>query len=83
VAKPDVWTRAVGDKFRATYQLAGDSYKRPPAGVDADHALIEDLKRRSFVGMAELSQRSVTSPGFAGEFAADVPHRRTARPLPV
>jgi len=68
IAKPHVWKRAVGGKFEATYQLAGDSYKRPPTGVDAEHPLIADLKRKSFVGMAPLSQRSVTSPAFVDEF---------------
>jgi uncharacterized protein (TIGR02453 family) len=69
VAKPHAWKRAVGGKFGATYQLTGDSYKRPPQGVDPEHELIEDLRRKSFVGLAELSQRSVTSPDFVSEYA--------------
>jgi uncharacterized protein (TIGR02453 family) len=70
VAKPHAWKRAVGGKFAATYQLSGESYKRPPTGVDPDHELIDALKRKSFVGLAELQQRSVTSAGFVKEFAA-------------
>lgn len=70
VAKPPAWKRATGGKFASTYEFAGETYKRPPAGVDPDHPLIEDLRRKSFVGLAELTQRSVTSPGFVDEFAA-------------
>jgi len=70
VAKPHVWKRAVGGKFASTFVLGGETYKRPPAGVDPEHPLIDDLKRKSFLGMAELSQRGVTSGGFVGEFAA-------------
>jgi len=39
------------------FHLGGDSYKRPPQDVDAEHPLIDDLKRKSFIGMAELTQR--------------------------
>jgi uncharacterized protein (TIGR02453 family) len=70
VAKPHAWKRAVGGEFANTFQLSGESYRRPPAGVDPDHPLIDDLKRKSFIGVAELSQRSVTSPGFVDDFAA-------------
>jgi uncharacterized protein (TIGR02453 family) len=69
VAKPHLWKRAVGGEFQAAYQLGGDTYKRPPAEVDPDHPLIADLKRKSFIGMAPLTQRTVTSPTFVGDFA--------------
>ena len=71
VAKPHVWKRAVGDDFRATY-------KRPPAGIDPEHPLLDDLKRKSFIGMAPLTQRSVTSPAFVDDFAGMC---RTGAPL--
>lgn len=69
VAKPHAWKRAVGDRFKETYRLGGESYKRPPSGVDPEHQLIEDLSRKSFIGMAPLAQRTVTSPEFVGHFA--------------
>jgi uncharacterized protein (TIGR02453 family) len=69
VAKPQVWQRTVGGRFQRIYQLGGDSYKRPPTDVDPEHPLIADLRRKSFIGMAPLTQRSVTSPAFVGEFA--------------
>jgi len=63
------WKRATGGKFAARYQLSGESLKRPPTGVDPEHPLIDEIKRKSFVGMAELSERAVTAPGFTTEFA--------------
>ena len=63
------WKRSTGGKFAKTFQLTGDSLKRPPAGIDPEHPLIDDIKRKDFVGMAELSQRSVTSEDFTREFA--------------
>ena len=63
------WRRATGGKFAATYRWGGESLKRPPTGFDADHPLIDDLKRKDFIGMAPLSQRSITSPGFVKDFA--------------
>ena len=68
-ADPAGWKRAVGGKFAAAYRLGGDSLKRPPAGIDPDHPLIDDIKRKDFIGMTELAQRTVTAPGFAGDFA--------------
>jgi uncharacterized protein (TIGR02453 family) len=77
-ADPNAWKRAVGGKFAKTYRLTGDSLKRPPAGIDPEHPLIGDLKRKNFVGLAPLTQRSVTSDGFTNEFAGLC---RTGAPL--
>lgn len=63
------WKRATGGRFASTFQLGGESYKRPPQGVDPEDPLIDDLKRKSYIGMAELEQRQVTSAGFVDEFA--------------
>lgn len=65
------WKRAAhGRRFRETFDLAGDSLTRPPRGYDADHPLIDDLKRKDFVGVARLSQRDVTSPDFMKHFTS-------------
>jgi uncharacterized protein (TIGR02453 family) len=54
-AKPAAWRRAVGDKgFRRHFKLGGESLTRPPRGFDKDHEQIEDIKRRSFMGVKEL-----------------------------
>ena len=49
------WKRLSRSKsFLAKYRLAGDSLKRPPKGFDADHPLIDDLKRKDFIAICDL-----------------------------
>jgi uncharacterized protein (TIGR02453 family) len=49
------WKRvAMGKAFLRQFQRIGDSLKRPPKGFDADHPLIDELKRKDFVASAEL-----------------------------
>lgn len=70
VADPDLWMRvAHGEPFAGVYRLSGDSLKRPPAGYDRDHPLIEDLKRKDFIGVAMLSEKAATGNGFLEEYA--------------
>ena len=66
---PRAWKRAIGKPFAPTYALIGDSLKRPPPGYPADHPLIEDLKRKDFVGETNLSERAVTAAGFLDAYA--------------
>jgi uncharacterized protein (TIGR02453 family) len=71
VEDPAKWKRAKGARdFRNRFELGGESLKTAPRGFDAQHPLIEDLRRKDFVGWARLSQRTVTGPAFLGEFAA-------------
>ncbi len=71
VEDPARWKRvAHAKRFRQTFELQGDSLKRPPRGFDPDHPLIEDLKRKDFIGVATLSQTEITSPGFLKSYAA-------------
>ena len=63
------WKRATGAPFAPTYSLTGDALKRPPPGFDATHPLIEDLKRKDFVGETHLSEREVTRSGFLERYA--------------
>jgi uncharacterized protein (TIGR02453 family) len=67
--KPVAWKRAAhGKKFKGVFTLEGDSLKRPPSGFDAEHALIEDLKRKDFIASVRLTQKEVTSAGFMDLF---------------
>ena len=60
VARPDAWKRASrGRAFRAEFELAGDRLTRPPKGFDPEHALIEDLGWKDYVGLATLDERVV------------------------
>ena len=60
------WQKAVGGRrFRAEFQLSGESLTRPPKGFEATHPWIEDLKRTDFVGVASLTAREVVAPDFS------------------
>jgi uncharacterized protein (TIGR02453 family) len=65
VDDPKGWKRALGGKaFRSRCSLGGDILTRPPRGYDADHPLIEDLKRKDFIAYVPFSEEQAVSAGF-------------------
>jgi uncharacterized protein (TIGR02453 family) len=67
---PDRWISVTRKPpFANVYRLGGDSLKRAPAGYDPHDPLIEDLKRKDFVGYAMLDEKTVTKKGFVEEYA--------------
>ncbi|MBL8491259.1 MAG: DUF2461 domain-containing protein [Rhodocyclaceae bacterium] len=77
-ARPEHWFAARDDrKFAKDWALWGDGLSGPPRGYAADHPAIEDLKRKDFVALANLSYDEVISPGLpklaAKRYAAAVP----------
>lgn len=75
VAVPDRWQRAISDEaFRSSFELSGESLKRPPKGYDADHPYIEDLKRKDFIGAASFSETDACDPAFIDRYAAVCQH---------
>jgi uncharacterized protein (TIGR02453 family) len=62
------WSAATkNDGFRATWSLDQDDdemLKRVPYGFDPAHPHADDLRMKSFIAGATLSQKQVTSPGF-------------------
>lgn len=59
------WVKASrGSAFRTHYSVAGESLQRPPRGFDKDHPLIEDLKRKDFICIAEIKDKQVLSDAF-------------------
>ena len=59
------WQSSIQQKtFKKHFQLSGESLKRPPRGYDKDHPLIEDLKRKDFIAIAELNANDPTSTQF-------------------
>lgn len=68
---PDEW-RGVLDSpgFKADWRLAGASLKRGPKGFDKDHPLIEDLKRKDFIAVTDLSVDEVLADDFVEVFTA-------------
>lgn len=50
------WQQALaGKKFHQHFHLAGDSLQRAPKGYAIDHPMIEDLKRKDFIAIAQLA----------------------------
>ena len=67
---PHRWRAAVMEPpFSTRFKLMGESLKRPPRGFDPGHPLVDILKMKDFTGMAPLTQKQITSPGFVEEFA--------------
>lgn len=43
--------------------------QRPPRGTDPEHPLIDDLKRKDYIAIAELDEKTVQRPDFVRTFA--------------
>lgn len=72
VEHPQVWRDAIEDAgFQSTYELAGERLKRPPRGFPKDHELIEDLKRKDFIGICEHPPMFAMTPDFPKILAED------------
>lgn len=65
----DGWKKATRSRgFKKRFkEIEGDSLKRPPQGFDADHPLIEDLKRKSFFAMQAVDEKVALGPAFLAE----------------
>ena len=81
VEDPAGWKRASRAKaFTTAFELSGDRLKRPPKDFDPEHPLIEDLKWKDYIGIAERPDSFVTDAGLpkalAKTFAAGTPFMR-------
>lgn len=66
---PTAWKRASrGKRFTEVFTQGGEALVRPPQGFDAEHPLIEDLKRKDFIASTRLSQKQITSDHFLEDF---------------
>lgn len=64
-AKPAEWKRAIGTPaFRKNFSLGGESLQRPPRGFDKEHPLIDDIKRKSFIAVREMTIDDCQKPQF-------------------
>ncbi len=62
VDNPAAWKRATqGRAFRQYFTFWGESLKRHPRGFNADHELIDDLKRKSFAAGEGFSEELACS----------------------
>jgi len=70
VEAPGQWLAARDDPgFRAAFELVGQCLKRPPRGFDPDHPLVEDLKRKEFLGFGDLGAKELYRPDVAERVA--------------
>ena len=69
VTRAQSWKKAMDDrKFRARFELGGEKLTRPPRGYDPAHPLIEDLKRKDFIGATQFTRKEVCSDQFLNQF---------------
>lgn len=66
VEEPDEWRAVLDSPGIASSQvdLVGDSLKRAPRGFDPEHPLLDDLKRKDFIGTIPLTEKDATRPNF-------------------
>ena len=71
IDRPDEWRRITTAKaFRETFELMGESLKRPPRGYDPGHPLMVDLKRKDYVAVTSFSEDDANRPDFLNRFTA-------------
>ena len=81
VENPKKWFAVRDDKKLAAHWIfAGDSLSRPSRGYAASHVAIEDLKRKDFIALADLSKAEAIGPELvklaAARFSTAVPLMR-------
>ncbi len=78
-AHPTRWEDGRDDAgFARAYSLAGDSLIRAPKGYEVDHPMIEDLKRKDFIGIAPLVPELILQDDLTGLISS---YFETARPF--
>jgi uncharacterized protein (TIGR02453 family) len=66
--KEKKWISARDNKeFSNSFTLSGDSLVNAPRGYAKDHPLLEDLKRKDFIAIKNLSKSNVVSSDFMGD----------------
>jgi uncharacterized protein (TIGR02453 family) len=58
-------------KLRDKLDHSEETLKRAPRGFDADHPMIEDIKRKSFTSSVRLTDKQVTGTTFMTTFLRD------------
>jgi len=78
---PKAWHRARDQKkFRASFELAGESLKTSPRDYAKDHPEIEDLRRIDFIAVAPLKQSDFTGGSIVEKLVGLI---RDAKPMMV
>ena len=79
--KPAEWARSSGDKaFQRHFALGGESLTRPPRGFDASHPWIDDIKRKDFIAIKDMTVEEALAARFQQKvetaFRASEPYMR-------
>ena len=65
--KPDAWLEATREFGK--FALGGDSLKRAPPVVEADHPCIVDIMRKDWIGIVKVDRATLCSKNFMKGFA--------------
>jgi len=69
VDRPAVWKKAAhAPAFTKSFRLSSESLARAPRGFDPDHPLVDDLRRKDFIAMRSLDEKTATSARFLDTF---------------
>ncbi len=79
--EPGKWKRVRDQKtFRGHFDLVGDSLKTAPRDYPKDHPLIDDLRRKDFIGVKQIAEADATAEDFlvatGAAFQASRPYMR-------
>lgn len=59
------WVRvSTGKRFRSHFELGGEMLTRPPRGFAKDHPMIEDIKRKDFIAVKNMTRDDALHPKF-------------------
>jgi len=65
---PAAWENAHNAKsLHFTFELSGESLKRLPAGFEKVDPMVEDRKRKGFIGVCKFDENEITEPKFLQE----------------
>jgi len=67
IEKDTVWMRISRDKpFLKKYKLSGESLRTAPRGFSREHPMIEDLRRKDFIAIAQIREKDILSKHLLG-----------------
>ena len=65
IERDKYWLTAINDKkFKKNFVLSGESLKTAPRGYDKEHPLITDLRRKDFIAISHVDDKTVLSKNF-------------------
>ena len=65
IEREPFWLSAIKDKnFKKNFDLSGESLKTAPRGYNKNHPLIEDLRRKDFIAISHVDDKTVLSKNF-------------------